>query len=83
MALVYLRGRIGAWTGRVDLDADRLRGITVHIGARVAAAAGAGQILVSSTVRDLAAGSGFRFEDRGMHVLKGVAEEWRRFAVGT
>ena len=58
-----------------------MRGIAVHIGARVAAAAGAGQILVSSTVRDLAAGSGFRFDDRGLHALKGVSEEWRLFAV--
>lgn len=75
--------RAGVHTGEIELDADdRLRGINVHIGARVAAAAGAGQILVSSTVRDLAVGSGFRFEDRGMHVLKGVAEEWRLFAVG-
>ncbi len=69
-------------TGEVEVDGDRLRGITVHIGARVATAAGAGQIPVSSTVRDLAAGSSFRFEDRGMHVLKGVAEEWRLLAVG-
>jgi class 3 adenylate cyclase len=73
--------RAGVHTGEVEVDADRVRGINVHIGARVAAAASAGQILVSSTVRDLAGGSGFRFEDRGMHALKGVSEEWRLFAV--
>lgn len=75
--------RAGVHTGEVELEADdRLRGINVHIGARVASAAAAGQILVSSTVRDLAGGSSFRFEDRGMHALKGVPEEWRLFAVG-
>ena len=74
--------RAGMHAGEIELDSDgRLGGIAVHIGARVAATAGAGQILVSSTVRDLTAGSGFRFEDEGMHVLKGVAEEWRLLAL--
>jgi class 3 adenylate cyclase len=59
-------------------------GIAVHIGARVAAEAGPGEILVSSTVRDLVAGSGLGFEDRGTRTLKGVPGEWRLFAaVGT
>jgi class 3 adenylate cyclase len=53
----------------------------VHIGARVAALAGAGEVLVSSTVRDLVAGSGIRFADRGAHALKGVGEAWRLLAV--
>jgi len=74
--------RAGVHTGEVEVDGERLRGITVHIGARVAAAAGAGEIMVSSTVRDLAAGSAFRFEDRGLHALKGVPDKWRLFAVG-
>lgn len=73
--------RAGVHTGEVE-DIDRLRGITVHIAARVAAAAPSGQIMVSSTVRDLTTGSNFRFEDRGVHTLKGVADEWRLFAVG-
>ena len=53
----------------------------MHIGARVAAAAGAGEVLVSSTVKDLVAGSGIEFDDRGDHQLKGVAGTWRFFAV--
>jgi class 3 adenylate cyclase len=57
-----------------------VRGIAVHIAARVAALAGAGEVLVSSTVRDLVSGSGLSFEDRGAHVLKGVPDEWRLFA---
>ena len=53
----------------------------MHIGARVAAAAGPDEVLASSSVRDLVAGSGFSFVDRGMHVLKGVEEERRLYAV--
>jgi len=60
---------------------DDLGGIAVHIAARVASLAGPGEVLVSSTVKDLVAGSGLRFVDRGMHRLKGVPEEWRLFAV--
>jgi class 3 adenylate cyclase len=56
-------------------------GIAVHIGARVAALAGAGEVLVSSTVKDLVAGSGLRFSDRGTQLLKGVPGEWHVFAV--
>jgi class 3 adenylate cyclase len=61
--------------------ADKLGGLAVHIGARVAAAAGSDQVWVSSTVKDLVAGSGLRFADRGIHALKGVPGEWRLFAV--
>jgi class 3 adenylate cyclase len=57
----------------------RLAGIAVHIGARVAALAASGEVLVSQTVRDLVAGSGLAFEDRGTHALKGVPNEWRLF----
>jgi len=56
-------------------------GIAVHIGARVAATAAPGEVLVSSTVKDLVAGSGLRFADRGTQPLRGVPGEWRLFAV--
>jgi len=56
-------------------------GIAVHIGARVAATANPDEVMVSSTVRDLVAGSGLKFGDRGIHRLKGVPDEWRLFAV--
>jgi class 3 adenylate cyclase len=58
-----------------------VRGIAVHIGARISAMAGAGETLVSSTVKDLVIGSGITFEDRGSHTLKGVPDEWRIYAV--
>jgi pimeloyl-ACP methyl ester carboxylesterase len=73
--------RAGLHTGECEIMHDRVGGIAVHIGARVAAKAGAGEVLVSSTVKDLVAGSGLRFADRGMHVLKGVPDKWRLFAV--
>jgi class 3 adenylate cyclase len=60
---------------------DDVGGIAVHIGARVAALAGVGEVLVSGTVKDLVAGSGLRFSDRGNHLLKGVPGDWRIFAV--
>ncbi|HXU89365.1 MAG TPA: hypothetical protein VFQ62_10985, partial [Methylomirabilota bacterium] len=60
---------------------DKIAGIAVHIGARVAAVAGSGEVLVSSTVRDLVAGSGIRFEDRGLHELKGLDEPRQLFTV--
>ena len=59
----------------------KLTGLAVNVGARVASAAQAGEVLVSSTVKDLVAGSGFRFEDRGEHELKGIPDRWRIFAV--
>jgi class 3 adenylate cyclase len=59
---------------------DSIGGIAVHIGARVAGAAEPGEVLVSSTVKDLVAGSGISFTDRGVHVLKGVPGEWHLFA---
>jgi class 3 adenylate cyclase len=60
---------------------DDVGGIAVHIGARVAALAAAGEVLVSSTVKDLVAGSGLRFADRGTQTLKGVPGDWQIFAV--
>ena len=59
----------------------KLVGIAVSIGARISSLAGPGEILVSSTVKDLVAGSGLRFEDRGEQALKGVPEAWRLFAL--
>jgi class 3 adenylate cyclase len=59
---------------------DDVAGIAVHIGARIAGLAGPGEVLVSGTVRDLVAGSGLEFEDRGTQQLRGVPGEWRVFA---
>ena len=73
--------RVGVHTGECELVGDKPAGIAVHTGARIAAAAEGDEILVSSTVRDLVAGSGISFEDRGMHALKGVPGEWRLYAV--
>jgi class 3 adenylate cyclase len=73
--------RIGLHTGECDVVGDKLRGIAVHIGARVASKAGAGETLVSQTVKDLVAGSGIEFQDRGLHELKGVPGEWHLYSV--
>src|SRR5262249_59619010 len=73
--------RAGLHTGECELMDDGVGGIAVHIGARVVAAAAPGEVLVSSTVKDLVAGSGLRFVDRGTHTLRGVPGEWRLFAV--
>jgi class 3 adenylate cyclase len=71
--------RCGLHTGECELVGDDLAGIAVHTGARVAGLAAAGEVLVSQTVHDLVAGSGLSFEDRGVHALKGVPNEWRLF----
>ena len=73
--------RAGLHTGECEMIGDDVGGIAVHIGARIAALAAAGEVLVSSTVKDLVAGSGLRFADRGSRSLKGVPGEWRIFAV--
>jgi class 3 adenylate cyclase/esterase/lipase len=73
--------RAGLHTGECEMSDDDVSGIAVHIGARVAALAGAGEVLVSSTVKDLVAGSGLRFADRGTKPLKGVPGEWHIYAV--
>jgi class 3 adenylate cyclase len=73
--------RAGLHTGEIELRGADIGGIAVHIGQRVSALAGSGEVLVSSTVKDLVAGSGITFVDRGPHVLKGVPDEWRVFAV--
>ncbi len=72
--------RTGVHTGEIELMGDDIGGIAVHIGARVAALAGPGEVLVSRTVTDLVAGSGIEFEDRGEHDLKGVPGTWRLFS---
>jgi pimeloyl-ACP methyl ester carboxylesterase len=76
-----LRVRAGVHTGECEILGEKLAGIAVHIGARVAAAAQADEVLVSSTVKDLVAGSGLSFADRGVQSLKGVPGEWRLYAV--
>lgn len=76
-----LRVRIGLHTGECELIGEKLGGLAVHIGARINAAARAGEVLVSSTVKELLAGSSLQFEDRGVHNLRGVPGEWRLFAV--
>jgi class 3 adenylate cyclase len=81
LRLMGLQVRTGLHTGECELIADDVGGIAVHIAARVAASAEPDEVLVSSTVRDLVAGSGLRFADRGVHALKGVPEEWRLFLV--
>jgi class 3 adenylate cyclase len=73
--------RAGLHTGECEYVGNDVGGIAVHIGARVAASARPGEVLVSGTVRDLVAGSGLRFDDRGTHRLRGVPGEWRLFAV--
>ena len=72
--------RAGVHTGECELIGDKLGGIAVHIGARVAAQAAPGEIVVSQTVKDLVAGSGLAFAERGAHALKGVPGEWRLYA---
>jgi class 3 adenylate cyclase len=71
--------RAGLHTGECETIGDDVGGIAVHIGARVAALAGANEVSVSGTVKDLVAGSGLRFGDRGFHALKGIPGEWRIF----
>ena len=76
-----LEVRAGLHTGEVELLGDDIGGIAVHIAARVLAKAGAGEILCSRTVKDLVAGSGFAFAERGTHRLKGVPDSWQLYAV--
>ena len=73
--------RAGLHTGEVDLRDDDVGGIAVHLSARIMAAAGPGEVLVSRTVRDLMAGSDIALEDRGIHTFKGMSDQWQIFAV--
>ena len=74
-----LEVRAGIHAGEVDRTGDAVTGIAVHVGSRVAALAGASEVLVTSTVKDLVLGSELVFEDRGIHALKGVPGEWRLY----
>ena len=73
--------RAGLHTGEIELMGGNVGGIAVHIGARVASLSGPGEVLVTSTVKELVAGSGIEFDDRGSHKLKGVPDEWHVLAV--
>jgi class 3 adenylate cyclase len=73
--------RVGVHTGEIEYQDHDIAGIAVHIAARVVAIAGPGEILATSTVRDLAAGSMVHFRDRGPHTLKGVSSSWQLFSV--
>ena len=73
--------RAGLHTGECEASDGKIAGIAVSIGARISSLAAPGEVLVSSTVKDLVAGSGLQFEDRGAHQLKGIPEAWRLFAV--
>jgi class 3 adenylate cyclase len=72
--------RIGLHTGEIELRGDDIGGIAVHIAQRIQALAEPGELLASSTVKDLVTGSGITFIDRGSHSLKGVPGEWRLFS---
>lgn len=76
-----LEVRVGLHTGEVELRGNDIAGIAANIAARIESLAGPGEILASRTVRDLVAGSGLRFEDRGAHALKGVPDDWQIYAV--
>lgn len=81
VSVLEIAVRVGIHSGECEVIGDKVGGIAVHTGARIAGRAGPSEVLVSSTVRDLVAGSGIRFEDRGRHPLKGVPSEWSLFAV--
>jgi len=75
-----VQGEVLTRNARYEVSGEKLAGIAVHVGARIVSQAAPGEILVSSTVKDLVAGSGLEFADRGDHTLKGVPGEWRLFA---
>lgn len=79
--LLGVQLRVGVHTGECEVLGEKYSGIAVHLGARVASAAEPGQVLVSSTVKDLVAGSGLHFDDLGLRTLKGVPDQWRLFGV--
>ncbi len=72
--------RAGLHTGEIEMVGDNIAGLAVHIGARIGSLANPGEVLVSRTVKDLVAGSGIEFEDRGTHALKGIPDEWQVYA---
>src|SRR5438876_6780838 len=70
----------GLHTGEIELAGDDVEDVTIHIGARIAALADTGEVLVSRTIKDLVVGSGLTFRDRGVYMLKGVPDQWQLFA---
>ena len=76
-----LEVRVGVHTGECELRGEDVGGIAVHIASRITALASGGELLVSRTVKDLVIGSGTAFEDRGMHTLKGVPDQWHLYIV--
>jgi class 3 adenylate cyclase len=76
-----INARAGIHTGEIEVRGDDVAGMAVHIGARVSALAGSGEVLVSSTVKDSVVGSNVEFVERGEHELRGVPGTWRLFAV--
>jgi class 3 adenylate cyclase len=81
IAALGIAMRAGLHTGECEVQEDKVSGIAVHMGARVCGAAEPNQVLVTSTVKDLVAGSGLRFQDRGAYELKGIPDTWRLYAV--
>ena len=77
-----LEVRAGIHTGECEVIGEKIAGISVATGSRISSLAASGEVIVSSTVKDLVAGSSFAFEDRGEHDLKGVPGRWRLYAVG-
>jgi class 3 adenylate cyclase len=73
--------RAGVHTGEIDPGGEDISGLAINVGARVAALANGGEVLVSSTVKDLVLGSALGFDDRGMHTLKGIPEPWHLYAL--
>lgn len=82
VAALGLEIRVGLHTGECEMAGSKVVGVAVHVAARVAAVAKAGEILVSSTVKDLVGGSGLAFVDDGWHALKGLSHQWRLFSLG-
>jgi class 3 adenylate cyclase/pimeloyl-ACP methyl ester carboxylesterase len=76
-----LQIRAGLHTGEIETRGEDIAGIAVHVGQRISSLAGAGEVLVSRTVKDLVAGSGLAFADRGSHALKGIPDEWQVYSV--
>ena len=76
-----LDARADLHVGEIEIQGDDIAGLTVHIAARTMSQADGGEVLVSRTVRDLTAGSGLQFTDRGTHTLKGIPEDWQLYAL--
>lgn len=81
LAAQDLQARAGLHVGEIELQGDDIAGLAVHVAARVMGKAGDDEVLVSRTVRDLTAGSGLQFTDRGTHTLKGIPEDWQLYAL--